>query len=1227
MMPRVCTTINIMFTRLVVFCFVRHAALLFQLVVVPALRPPTSAASQQATTSPSFSGRAGEDADEHQSVFLQSDEELRGGRGTNVDLPAGQQASQQHGELHKSHFSTTSTSTSAVLTGAAATTHHLEEDHGARHSSFQHQTRLTKNSNSTIEAATSVKDRLKAGCHPRNLAPVLCGSLLALQAASNGRLAEESGNPLFASLCSSVVGGTVMLALGAMSAGSDCVVKKLLSVSGRNAEQEESSAQSEEKNSPEPDQDPEQQGVSNDGNVSLTAPPRSEDTCAAARSKNHRGNEHREEDPLADARGLGFGQQVVGVSEGNRPRWNSHNVGVASSSVPPVGSSCLKAAVVPSGLAEPEQVDVARSARPTTSTDSSPSSCPGPRDVLNALASVEEEQMQDALLLSINAACLDFMGQDEVVDEHSRTVRQQIAYEPIEEGAAGFEDQYNSNPESDLSTSGEATWSDSGAGSGSAGRGGHLFRTSSASGATRILTADKVARWNVAWAMARGEGDEEAEGGKQSNSGPRRVLRSAVDANAMDTDDQEEQSGSEANDQEDDRGKSKLVEIEENYVGKLPGLPGPRPSELPAACYSGATQVLDETSTRRLPDPEQQRLHSIFGDDDDHVLMGQHHHHDRSGVSPPSTSPNRASRATGCTTSSSSSSARPPARMFSTASPRITDWMRQKARGGLNKEADGEGRFRATTSYDKKSNFSFSLHPRRKPAIDDPFGDDAGGGDTSASDFEGTTEMILNLDDDSPSRSDFNNVAPVVLGKRTSPRLSHESNTHVLKGVALRKADGGTDGKTQQIIGQHKKRHGGQRDVVADGFALASVHQQLQQQGDFASTSNKEQETTTTPSKSANRRRPFNFFPPTSSSSARQAAQQFLDLFRAKSTKQLQAARKLFYELKHTKNKRKKLWFLRRFLSRLVLGGPVAASAVALACMAVPKTGVLSYTMAWIVGQMFVSAAVDHRGSMGIKRKMTGKKCLASLLAPVGLLVAAAGQTGTRSPAGETDQSQLEALVKVLIPSNDKALYLLAAMLSGGLMPVARVSLVQLNALLPNRMLTTGGIAYVSGALAQFLFLVILSKPLGLTTASELFDGLFDGNDDPSSDFGFASTAGTTSATNFTTSTIAPTAAAQLAVEASSFSSSKSLEALLVRLPLITWCGGFVGAVQFFSILLFQKKIGALRYFLLVLLGQLSTSLPLDHYGLLGFERREVTAYPVAGVVLVLLSVLFNQAL
>eukprot|EP00392_Amoebophrya_sp_AT5.2_P007292 g7306.t1 len=147
-------------------------------------------------------------------------------------------------------------------------------------------------------------------------------------------------------------------------------------------------------------------------------------------------------------------------------------------------------------------------------------------------------------------------------------------------------------------------------------------------------------------------------------------------------------------------------------------------------------------------------------------------------------------------------------------------------------------------------------------------------------------------------------------------------------------------------------------------------------------------------------------------------------------------------------------------------------------------------------------------------------------------------------------------------------------MVSGGLLPIARVSLVQLNGLMPDRMVTTGGLAYVTASGAQLAFMLLFSEPLGLQTVT-----------------------------------------------------GERVVELFNELPLVTWCGGFAGAIQFFSILLFQKKIGALRYFLLVLLGQLSMSMPLDGLGLLGFEAREINGWPIAGVLLVLLSAVLNQLL
>jgi transporter family-2 protein len=69
------------------------------------------------------------------------------------------------------------------------------------------------------------------------------------------------------------------------------------------------------------------------------------------------------------------------------------------------------------------------------------------------------------------------------------------------------------------------------------------------------------------------------------------------------------------------------------------------------------------------------------------------------------------------------------------------------------------------------------------------------------------------------------------------------------------------------------------------------------------------------------------------------------------------------------------------------------------------------------------------------------------------------------------------------------------------------------------------------------------------------------------------------------------------------------------------WVGGPLGAVFVLAGTVLVRELGTAAYFALVVAGQLTASLVLDHYGLMGVEATPVTAKRLLGAGLVVLGV------
>lgn len=82
------------------------------------------------------------------------------------------------------------------------------------------------------------------------------------------------------------------------------------------------------------------------------------------------------------------------------------------------------------------------------------------------------------------------------------------------------------------------------------------------------------------------------------------------------------------------------------------------------------------------------------------------------------------------------------------------------------------------------------------------------------------------------------------------------------------------------------------------------------------------------------------------------------------------------------------------------------------------------------------------------------------------------------------------------------------------------------------------------------------------------------------------------------------------------------LRAQLVAVPAWAWLGGILGAFYVASSVIVGPKLGAATLLALVVLGQLGTSLVVDHFGWLGFAQHPLTLMRIGGAALLFAGVL-----
>ena len=71
------------------------------------------------------------------------------------------------------------------------------------------------------------------------------------------------------------------------------------------------------------------------------------------------------------------------------------------------------------------------------------------------------------------------------------------------------------------------------------------------------------------------------------------------------------------------------------------------------------------------------------------------------------------------------------------------------------------------------------------------------------------------------------------------------------------------------------------------------------------------------------------------------------------------------------------------------------------------------------------------------------------------------------------------------------------------------------------------------------------------------------------------------------------------------------------RSPWWIWCGGLLGAFFVSTTIFLAPKLGATTMTALILAGQMSASLYLDHFGYLGYPEHAASPGRIAGIVLI----------
>ena len=81
----------------------------------------------------------------------------------------------------------------------------------------------------------------------------------------------------------------------------------------------------------------------------------------------------------------------------------------------------------------------------------------------------------------------------------------------------------------------------------------------------------------------------------------------------------------------------------------------------------------------------------------------------------------------------------------------------------------------------------------------------------------------------------------------------------------------------------------------------------------------------------------------------------------------------------------------------------------------------------------------------------------------------------------------------------------------------------------------------------------------------------------------------------------------------------------IAEAPWWAWCGGLIGAFAVFGALNFAPKMGAAAFVSVAILGTMTASLLVDHFGLLSFNPHALTPTKLFGAVLVVAGMTIIQ--
>ena len=82
----------------------------------------------------------------------------------------------------------------------------------------------------------------------------------------------------------------------------------------------------------------------------------------------------------------------------------------------------------------------------------------------------------------------------------------------------------------------------------------------------------------------------------------------------------------------------------------------------------------------------------------------------------------------------------------------------------------------------------------------------------------------------------------------------------------------------------------------------------------------------------------------------------------------------------------------------------------------------------------------------------------------------------------------------------------------------------------------------------------------------------------------------------------------------------------VAQAPWWVWFGGLLGALYLVATIVVAPRLGATLFFGLVVAGQMTNSLLLDHFGLVGYPAHPLTLVRVLGVVLLAAGVIVIRA-